>query len=309
MRIAEIHSSELTASCMRKIYHRSMGEISGEATTALYRGLVAGRAMELLHQDGFDQDPSHVTIAAAADTQKQLAAENRILSDAVENNQQDVLAQVTEAVVLYQDRFGGKFEKCEFIGAEVPARYTLDYGGVKKEFASHFDLMVRDTENVFGHGSGRLIVFDWKWREATPSHQYLARNMQFALYYLMVLEGSVGVNLDAGELGWIDFDEPPVLIWFHLPALMPYKRKTRSKNDLGEEQEFVKGDLKPTRSILHPVLYEPTQVSQIKEELAMRVKMIENDFFPLNPDPVSCRICDAEAFCTRFDTAHIGDSQ
>lgn len=309
MRIAEIHSSELTASCMRKVYHRSVGEISGEATTALYRGLVAGRAMELLHLGGFDQDPSEVTIAAAADTQKQLNEENRALSDAVENNRADILAEVTVAVVLYCDRFSAKFEQCDLIGAELPARYSLDFGGVKKEFASHFDLMVRDRNNVFGYGAGRLIVFDWKWREASPSHQYLARNMQFALYYLMVAEGSVGVNVEAGEIGWVDFTEPPVLIWFHLPALKPYSRRTISKNDLGEEQEFVKGDLKPTRSILHPVLYEPSQVPRIKQELAMRVNMIENDIFPLNPDPVSCRICDAEAFCTRFDTAHLGDSK
>ena len=165
---------------------------------------------------------------------------------------------------------------------------------------------MRDTHNSFGYGKGRIIVFDWKWRAEQPSHQYLARNMQFALYYMMVKYG----NLKCGPEGfeWVDFGEPPVLVWFHLSSLKPYSRRTTAFNDQGEEQEFVKGDWRPTRSILYRVEYDPEQEPNIISELQMRGKMIENDIFPLNPDPVSCRICDAEAFCTRFDTAQLGDS-
>jgi len=303
MRVEEIHSSDLTADCLRKVYHRFRGEVEGKATTALYRGLVAGRACELLHEMGFDQDPSSVTVAAAADTQKQLAEENRDLSEAVENGRQDILAEVTNIVHLYRDRFGQQFSKCTLIGTEVPARWTLD--GL--EFASHLDLMVRDTQNVFGYGKGRLIVFDWKWRQEQPSHQYLARYMQFALYYMMVKYGSIKCGPDL--LPWMDFGEPPVLVWLHLPSLKPYTRRVTAFNDQGEEQEFVRGDHRPTRSILYRVEYEENQEARIEEELKMRAMMLEKDVFPLNPDPVSCRICDAEAFCTRFDTAQIGDSQ
>jgi hypothetical protein len=302
MRLAEIHTSELTADCLRKVQHRLKGEVEGSATTALYRGLVAGRACELMHQMGFDQDPSSITVAAAADTQKQLADENRMLSEAVENNRQDILAEVTDVLHLYRDRFGPAFERCTLIGTEVPARYSCG----KLEFASHLDLVVRDTQNSFGYGKGRIIVFDWKWRADQPSHQYLARNMQFALYYMMVKHGRLKCGPEGFE--WIGFGEPPVLVWFHLSSLKPYSRRTTAFNDQGEEQEFVKGDWRPTRSILYRVEYDPEQEPNIISELRMRGKMIENDIFPLNPDPVSCRICDAEAFCTRFDTAHLGDS-
>ncbi len=303
MRLAEIHSSELTASCLRKVRHRLNGEVEAVATTALYRGLVAGRCCELFHEMGFDQDPSSVTVAAAADIQKQLAHENRMLSESVENNRQDILAEVTMVADLYRERFGPLFERCTFIGAEVPARLSFD--GL--DFASHLDLVVRDAENVFGYGRNRIIVFDWKWRMEQPSHQYLARNMQFALYYLMVKDGKLKCGPEGFD--WVDFGEPPVLVWFHLPSLKPYSRRTTAYNDQGEEQEFVKGDYRPRRSILYRVEYDENQDQAIRDELVSRAAMIENNVFPLNPDPVSCRICEAEAFCTRFDTAQLGDSK
>ena len=308
MRLAEIHSSELTTGCLRKVYHRLSGEIEGRATTALYRGLVAGRMCEILHNDGFDQDVSEATIRAASDIQKQLTEEGRMLSEHVESSMQDILAEVTSVGHLYRDRFGSHFERCTLLGTEVPARYTLDRNGEDKiEFASHLDLVVRDVENVFGYGKGRIIVFDWKWRQDQPSHHYLARYMQFALYYLMTKHGSLKCGPEGFD--WIDFGESPVLVWLHLPSLKPYTRRVTAFNDQGEEQEFVRGDLRPTRSILYRVEYDANQDERIKSELRMRAKMIENDVFPLNPDPVSCRICDAEQFCTRFDTATIGDSK
>lgn len=302
MRLAEIHSSELTADCLRKVQHRLRGEVAGEATTALYRGLVAGRACELMHQFAFERDPAEIVVIAAADTQKQLAEESRMLTDAVESNRQDILAEVTQIAHLYTERFGSAFGRCTLIGTEVPARYNV--GGV--DFASHLDLVVRDNENVFGYGKDRIIVFDWKFRQEQPSHQYLARNMQFALYYMMVKHGSLRCGPEGFE--WVDFGEPATLVWLHLPSLKPYSRRTLAFNDQGEEQEFVKGDLRPRRSILHRVEYDPNQEQRIVDELLSRANMIENDVFPLNPDPVSCRICEAEAFCTRFDTAHLGDS-
>lgn len=302
MRLDEIHSSELTSHCLRQVYHRLNSEVQGVATTALYRGLVAGRACELLHQQGFHSDPSEIVVCAASDVQKTLAEENRMLSEAVESNRLDILAEVTNIINLYVERFAQRFERCHLIGTEVPARYSLD--GI--EFASHLDLVVRDKENVFGYGKDRIIVFDWKWREDQPSHMYLARYMQFALYYLMVKKGTLKCGPEGFE--WIGFDEAPVLVWFHLPSLKPYARRTTAFNDAGEEQEFVRGDHRPLRSILHRVEYDANQDHRIEEELRMRAMMIENDVFPLNPDPVSCRICDAEAFCTRFDTAHLGDS-
>jgi len=301
MRIAEIHSSELTSDCLRKVYHRLRGETSGEATTALYRGLVAGRACELMHNMGFDEDISNLTVMAASDTQKQLASENRILTESVEHNLQDILAEVTLVIGLYRDRFRHLFEQCELMGTEIPARYNM----LGTEFASHLDLAVRDTKGVFGFGVNRILVFDWKWRQEMPSHQYLARYMQFALYYLMVKEGSLMCGPKGFE--WMDYKESPILVWLHLPALKPYTRKTVSRDDKGEQKEFVKGDFKPMRAVLRRVEYDKNRDDSIKQELALRANMIEKDVFPLNPSPVSCRICDAEAFCSRFDTAKLDE--
>ena len=297
MRIAEIHSSELTGHCLRQTYHRLKGEVSGEATTALYRGLVAGRAIELLHNHDFVSDPSELTIEAASDVQKNLLEENRALSESVERNRGDILSEVTISVELYRDRMSPMFGETKLIGCELPCRLTLPFG----EFASHMDLVVRDTGNVFGFGHDRLIVFDWKWRVDVPSPQYLARNMQFALYYLMTKKGSIRVTENRGDFDWIEFGEDAVLGWVHLPNLAPYKRKTVTKDDKGEEREYFKGDLRPNNSIFKFVQYDKKQEEEIVNELAMRKKMIESDIFPLNPDPVSCRICDAEPFCNRFD--------
>jgi hypothetical protein len=297
MRLAEIHSSELTSSCMRKTYHRLRGEITGETTTALYRGLVAGRVMELMHECRFQTDPSELTVEAAADVQKTLLEENRVLSESVENNRGDILGEITEVAHLYIDRLGSTFNQAKLIGCELPCRVTLPFG----EFASHMDLVIRDTNNAFGFGEDRLIVFDWKWREEIPSPQYLARNMQFALYYLMAKRGAIRMTKNLNDLDWIEFGEEAVLGWIHLPNFRPYKRRTITKDDQGEEKEYVKGDLRPNRAIFKFVVYEHSQEKQIVEELAMRKKMLENDLFPLNPEPVSCRICDAEAFCNRFD--------
>lgn len=308
MRIAEIHSSELTASCMAQVKHRLAGEVSGETTTALYRGLTAGRALEIVHAADFACDMSEATVMAASDVQKTLAAENRQLTDAVEAKRDEILGEITQCLHWYRDRFSLLFQECELLGTEVPARYSLNRdNGDPIEFASHLDLLVRDTKGVFGCGVGRLIIFDWKWRVDSPSSQYLARNMQFALYYLMGRDGSLMCGPEGYK--WIEFDESPALIWLHLPSLKPYSRRTVSKDDSGEQREYVKGDNKPIRSILHKVEYDETQISAIQDELRLRAKMLEMNLFPLNPNPVSCRICDAEAFCTRFDTAHIGDSQ
>jgi hypothetical protein len=45
-----------------------------------------------------------------------------------------------------------------------------------------------------------------------------------------------------------------------------------------------------------------TAVEDIRAELMMRARMIQRDVFPKNPDPIGCSLCEAESFCTRFDT-------
>ena len=304
MRIAEVHSTDLTEPCMRKTYHRHRGEVTGEATTALYRGLVAGKALELLHGD-WDEPTPELTIAAASDVAKSLVDEGRIISDSVENNRQDILAEVSEVVDLYRDRFEPLFSKCQFIGAEVPVRLSLPFG----EFASHLDLLVRDTHNSFGWGKGRLVCFDWKWRADTATYPYLARNLQFALYYLMILKGKTKAFEGKGEFDWISFEEEATVAWLDLTALKPYRRKTTTINEVGELVERKKGDLRPMKSILKGVNYGNGAVHDVEEELKNRIKLFDLGIYPLNPHPVACMVCEAEAFCSRFDMTQTGDTK
>ena len=74
-----------------------------------------------------------------------------------------------------------------------------------------------------------------------------------------------------------------------------------AKDNTGQEREFSRGDKRPIRTILRGVEYDANQIKHMEAELELRSKMIEQDFFPLNPDPVGCMICEAESFCRRFD--------
>ena len=298
--IAEVHTSDLTEACMRRTYHRRRDEQDPEATTALCRGLMAGECLRYLHLNGMGDIDGAMLFGERA-LLIQLEQEGRHPSDAVKKNWDKLTAEVRSAVELYAQRFGPRFDRCELIGCEIPIRWTYEpEWGEPIELASHLDLIYRDTENVFLHGEGKLWVPDWKWRDKSPTSDYLARNLQFALYWLMVRYGSIQTDEDLDI--WVELGEWPQMAWIHLPHLEPYKRATpRTDRLTGEVIQYKKGDARPDSTVMQPVYFHPDNEASILAELEMRRAMFAAGHYPINPDPVGCNICPSEKHCKRWD--------
>lgn len=299
MKLKEIHSSDLTANCMRYVQLRFEGKTRPVATGALFRGLVCGEALRMMHErvlhDAKAEELalySPLVTEAVALVRATLDKEGRKLSDACERDINETINDVGELCESYWRKWRSKFVKCELLGCEVPVRWK--YAPRYPEFASHIDLLIRDER-------GNLVFIDWKLREEAPTWQYLTRNMQFGCYYGACLEGKFLLS-DGLTKEWKHIGEESRGVWLHCNHLAPFKRKTRCEDDRGMEQEFNKGDERPNRMSWREVEYAPsTAIEDIRGELMMRVKMMKKDLFPTNPDPIGCSLCEAEAFCSRFD--------
>lgn len=298
MKIKEIHSSDLTAGCMRYVQLRLQGKVRPVATGALFRGLVVGEALRYLHErvlhDEFAEEPALYTplVNEAIDSvRKTLKEEGRETTPAVEESMPETISDIARFMECYYRKFRQKFLKCEFLGCEVPVRWK--YAPRYPEFASHIDLLMRDD-------AGRLVFVDWKLRETAPTRHYLSRNMQFGCYFGCCLEGKFLLS-DGLSSEWRHIGEEARGVWLHVNHLLPFGRKTRCEDDRGIETDFAKGDERPTRMSWREVEYTPGAIENIRSELMMRIRMMRKDQFPTNPDPVGCSLCEAEAFCTRFD--------
>jgi hypothetical protein len=89
---------------------------------------------------------------------------------------------------------------------------------------------------------------------------------------------------------WERLESDAVVEWCHVRNLKPYKRAGKG---------YVAGDVRPIENILHPIEFEHTQL--VKDELALRVRMIRAGMFPTNPDPVGCMLCSCKGACPQFD--------
>lgn len=268
-----IHSSDLTAACPRAVELRLDGKAIGEYTTALFRGQLAGVALEILHGQGLKGSVKGVVCVEATTRVLDMAAdENRPPSDAVMRELEAIQAEVTGALTLYVGRFRDYFAQCKIIGCEVPVSWESD--GL--QFASHLDLLFREP-------NGDLYVWDWKWRDQSPMFAYLSRNMQLAMYALCCRDGQVRVG---GE--WVRLNQWPVAAWVHLPNLEPYKRA-------GEG--YRKGDARPLDKIVREVRYDDSSRDTIIREVMLRKAMMDAGHFPAIPDPVGCHLCDCAAHC------------
>ena len=179
MRIAEIHSGHLTARCARQVWHQERGEYEGSMSTALYRGAFAGKICEEMHnRDLWDIDGvTKAAVIAVKRIRAEIKKEGRELTDAVKENKDKIHAEVVTAAHQYAQRFGERFRQCELIGCEIPVRWT----SAGRNYASHIDLLLRDPDNVWKQGKGRLLLADWKWWAETPTIDFLARFKQLWL--------------------------------------------------------------------------------------------------------------------------------
>lgn len=297
MKIKEIHSSDLTASCMRFVQLRLQGKVHPIATGALFRGLVAGEALRYLHErhlHGKSEEPAMFTpiVSEAIDSvRKTLAEEGRKTSEAVDASMSETISDIGMFCENYYRKFRDRFSRWALLGCEVPVRWK--FAPRMPEFASHIDLLLRDDH-------GRLVFVDWKLRETAPTWHYLSRNMQFGCYFGCCLEGRFLLN-DGLTTEWKHIGEEARGVWLHVNHLAPFGRKTTCEDDNGNQREFAKGDDRPVRMSWREIEYSHGAIENIRAELMMRIRMMRKDQFPTNPDPIGCSLCEAESFCTRFD--------
>lgn len=294
----------LTDACPRRVQLRIEGKSVLSAPTALYRGVLAGEVLREYHSSQkWDVAPSMVVPAVASKVRAQFAAEGRILTEAVDKNAEEIHSEVETVTAFYIDRFAARFMRAEFIGCELPCRMQI--GRVK--FASHLDLLFRDVHGDLGGLPGQLVVWDWKWRQETPSRAYLSRNLQLALYWLMVQNGSICLSNEFGL--WEKFNDVPTVAWCHLPALKPFSRATTVQDDDGVDRSYVKGEFRPERSIVKDCGFRDGMQQHAEAEILKRVELMKKGLDIAIPDPAGCHLCDCEPWCRRFDTAELGTRQ
>lgn len=284
MAMRDIHTSDLTASCLKAVELRIAGKIRGEGTSAIYRGLLFHEVLQICHvaKDFSFQGINKAVMAAPVIVQKKLESENRRMTAAAEASVVAVKAEVAKLVGHYGERLFPLVRDGKLIGCELPVRCAVE-GFL---FASHIDLLWRDAKGV-------LHIWDWKSGEDAPTFAYLNRNLQLGMYSLATHRGEICVS---GE--WIAFDCFPRVSWVHLNNLAPYSRKTKGKDDSGAEVEFAAGEHRP----LSRILFTPDLSNHAAVEAAflVRAQMMEAGLFPATPDPVGCHICESQEWCPGF---------
>jgi hypothetical protein len=282
--ITEWHSSDLTSPCLRRVELTHRGKRVGYTTSALYRGSLFHNAIK--HAQLMDADNIFAIGEAVSKAHAEVAAEaeasGRPLSQSVINEhvsiQNEVGNLVAEAIARVLAPNGAWLPWA----VECPIRWTLDDERLPKPitFASHLDAILSD--------GGVLRVIDWKTGDDRPTQAYLTRSLQLGLYWLMVRHGSVCVN---GE--WVDFDYWPSVEWVVVDNFKPFGRKT-----VTDGREYQKGDTRPIESIVIPARFVPGVHDRwLIDRLVERVRMAEAGFWPHNPDPVGCYVCDCRVAC------------
>lgn len=302
----ELHTSDFDPCPARAILRRE-GKIDGVAGIALFRGLLAHRALELLHHEP-DELLSPIMTSAASHVIDQLEHDGRMPSDAVMNKLAAIETEVTNVLDAYKRRIIPITNNWTLLGTEVPIYWELSSD---VHLSSHIDALFITKE-------GKPIVWDWKWRKDALAISDLSRNLQLACYFATMVDGMV--QLDENALShleqnhtweppdglssdcWIyapDGSPTPEVAWVDLPSLKPYTRKTVAQDDTGKEVAYIKGDDRPLSRAIRTIKHHPDQVEIIKKHALQRASIIQNNV-PMYI-PQGCSHCECEAFCPRFD--------
>lgn len=275
----EVHTSDLVSPCMKRVQLRHEGKVLGQCPGAMYRGILFHEAARHFHTTGEIPDMGEIDSLV----RKTLASERRMLTDSAATNSADTCKEVADLIDLYSKRFAGWFGASKVIGTEVPIRCSVDVDGEPIAFASHLDLLYRDPH-------GNLCADDYKTGDTEYEDEHAHRSLQAGMYYHALLHGEVFVG---GE--WVAFNEEAHVCFVTVDNLWPYARKTKAKDDTGQDKEFVKGDNRPLSSIRRDVMV--TNAEAILDEFTTRVRMFRAGLFPTNPNSVACRICESAKWC------------
>jgi len=272
----EVHTSELTASCMKAVELRLNGKVHAEAGEALFKGVVGHEALRRLHLGLEVGDLAEWAIA-------QQKKEGTPCSESVKTNASEYEAEALRVCMLYWTRFGSKLKT---LGCELPVRGTIEIDGEDVNFASHIDILARTPE-------GELMVYDWKFREDAATRDYMHRNLQTAMYWWVLRNGQVQIG---GQ--WFAFREAVDVAIIDMWNFKPYAKATSGVDDNGEPRAFVKGDDRPLHKIIRRGHYKDE--AAILNEFATRVRMMRRGLWPTNPDPLGCTICQSRMYCPAF---------
>lgn len=282
--ISEIHTSDFAA-CPRSVQLRHEGKRIIECTTALYVGKLWHEAARIWHETT-EHSINGCVLAAVDAVDRQLAEEKMLVSATVKSEYQDHAVQVSKWLARYADIIRPVLDAGYRAYCEVPMRLTLTIDGEDQEFASHLDLLMI-------HGEYPPLVYDWKTGKDDPSPFYLARNLQFGLYYLAVAHGRLHI-----DGGWKKINAAPLMRWVQVRNLSPYARATEGTDDNGEKRTFTKGESRPMSKIVRTINIE--NESNIVSALSDYVRMFRAGIYPMIPDAEGCGYCNSSKWCPRF---------
>lgn len=282
--LQEVHSSDLTASCLRARLLAHEGKRDATIGTALYRGQLWHAARRAVIDRKTSSNPFHTALVLSVAREEVRKEAGDALTDAKGLDEAD--AEVEKWLAEYIDRVVPTLGK--IIGQEVPIRFTLNVDGEPQEFASHLDLVFERD--------GVIHVYDDKTGEDAPTRAYLERNYQFAMYAYGIRHGMVET-----DIGWLALAQWPTVSWVHVRHLKTYSRKTSTTDqETGEVYEYGKGDRRPLEKIVIPVAYTDADEGPIVEALSERVRMMRAGFWPANPSEVGCHLCECRRACARM---------
>lgn len=284
--IAEFHTTDLTANCLKAVELRHNGKRISTMTSALYRGCLWHEGARLLHERN-DWGVADLLVRDADVLVRAKAEEEcRPLSPACERDRHETMAEIGRLLNRYAQMFAGVFVKSKLIGCELPVRLTVNVDDQPAEFATHIDLLYRSID-------GHLCLWDWKSGEDSPTWEYLTRNLQFGMMHLAVAHGQVMTSPDC----WVEFGDAPLMTWVHVNNLAPYGRKT-TVTENGEPREYAKGDARPLSSVLRGI--EINDEGVILDQFSTRVRMARAGLYPMNPSEQGCHLCESNQFCPNF---------
>jgi len=178
---------------------------------------------------------------------------------------EEIAPEVYELVEAYIRHNSG----LEVIHSEVGFTFNIN----SYEIAGTIDLIYRNAD-------GKMVLRDIKTDSTEPSPGFLARDIQFSIYYLGAVRG---LNI-----------KPDIIEWYHARNLVPYKRKS-TKNGV----QFQAGDVRGNPTI--PVSRQMDDIPEIEKEIRYIIQAIRFRIFPMRPlkfgHMCPCNACEVSEHC------------
>lgn len=176
-----------------------------------------------------------------------------------------VWEQVMELVNIYTQHNRG----LDVIQSEVEFQFPIN----SYTITGTIDLVYRNEQ-------GKIVLRDIKTDSTEPSVDFLARDIQFSIYYLGAIRG-LGIK-------------PDILEWYHLRNLVPYK-KTTTRSGVQYKPGEIRGD--PSFIVARTIEDIPT----IEKEIRYIIQGIRFNIFPMRPLKIGhicpCNYCEVREYC------------